>query len=353
MRIPNIFLASRKINQEKVEKNINRISATLHIKGIQTKDLLLIRSDQSLETLYWIIACFLRKQHFSILPHTLPQEEFSQKIEVLCPKAIVHAGSITSKAHSAQGGKNNAMILLPTSGTSGRSKIVALSWENFKHSALAYGKRYTITHKDLWLCALPFHFIGGLSIVARSLLLGMDIAFTPKFTIDAVETFLKSHKITGLSLVPTMLDKLLKADSFSLPSSIPRWILVGGDGITKHVLNQVQQYKKKLPIYGVYGMTETCSQIACTQNLTTQQNPRLQPFPTISLRTDKDGELWVKGNTLALGEYYKGTVKKQTDTNGWLPTEDFATIFNDGSFSIQGRKSNIIISGGISLTQRK
>ena len=100
--------------------------------------------------------------------------------------------------------------IIHTSGTTGKPKAALLTCGNIYHSALASAQKLGARHDDRWLCVLPLYHVGGLSIILRSLIYGTAIEFG-RFDVDETNRVLSDHPITLVSLVPTMLKRLLDA----------------------------------------------------------------------------------------------------------------------------------------------
>jgi O-succinylbenzoic acid--CoA ligase len=133
----------------------------------------------------------------------------------------------------------------------------------------------------------------------------------------------QAHAITLVSLVPTMLARLLEAGLHEPPTL--RWALLGGGPIPPALLERAAE--AGVPVAPTYGMTEACSQIATHG----------WPLPGVELELSDDGELLVRGPTVA---------EAALATDGWLHTGDLAAFDARGRLTITGRKADTIVSGG-------
>ncbi|MBZ0291875.1 MAG: AMP-binding protein, partial [Anaerolineae bacterium] len=104
-----------------------------------------------------------------------------------------------------------AFAIVHTSGTSGQPKGAVLTYGNVFYSALA--SAYQIGHlpDDRWLCVLPLYHVGGLSIIIRAVLYGITVDLRTRFDVDEINRALTFTDTTLVSLVPTMLYRLLEA----------------------------------------------------------------------------------------------------------------------------------------------
>ena len=112
-----------------------------------------------------------------------------------------------------------------TSGSAGPAKTVALTYGNHLWSAVGSAFNIGVMPEDRWLCCVPLSHIAGMSIVMRSVIYGTGLVLHDSFDTDRVASSLEGDGITLVSLVPTMLGRLLAADA---PLERPRAILVGG-----------------------------------------------------------------------------------------------------------------------------
>ena len=141
-----------------------------------------------------------------------------------------------------------------TSGTTGFPKGVLLTFDNYRASALASAERLGVDPHDRWLLTMPLYHIGGMSIVFRSALYGTEIVLHPSFDVDAVHHALTSENITIVSLVPTMLHRLLEKYPAFRPSPSLRVILLGGAGAPVSLIEKALALN--LPLALTYGLTE-------------------------------------------------------------------------------------------------
>ena len=166
-----------------------------------------------------------------------------------------NSSSKVSNNHSPQ--KNDILVNVFTSGTTGTPKIVPLSYFNFQQNIIASNDRLKVEINDNWLITIPLFHLGGLSIIFRTIYNKSALTIIDKFIPDQIPSVIKQYQITQLSLVPSMLKLLI--EYLKEPLSL-RFILVGGAHCPKPLLLEAITYN--LPIITTYGMTESCSQFA-------------------------------------------------------------------------------------------
>jgi O-succinylbenzoic acid--CoA ligase len=211
-----------------------------------------------------------------------------------------------------------------TSGTTAAPKAVVLSYRNWLASALGSAVALGLDPAESWLCPMPLSHVGGLSIPIRSSIYATTAVVHGRFDTEAVLTELMdgSRRLTLVSLVPTMLSRLLDA-GLSDPPAL-RWALLGGGPIPATLLERARA--AGVPVAPTYGMTETCSQIATFG----------WPLPGAEIRTSAD-DVIVRGPMVSAGAL---------SDDGWLHTGDLGLIDDRGRLVITGRKADTIVTGG-------
>ncbi|HEY3495707.1 MAG TPA: class I adenylate-forming enzyme family protein [Polyangiaceae bacterium] len=239
--------------------------------------------------------------------------------------------------------------IVPTSGTTGSPRLAQLS-----HRALLAAAAASAAHlgvqSDRWLVTLPLAHVGGLLIVVRSLVARTAVVlFDPGgpllSNLAALAATVRDAEVTLLSLVPTVLDRLLAHD-FRPPPSL-RAVLVGGAACPRSLLERA--CARRVPVLTTYGLTETAAQVA-TRRYEARWDPPPSselvpagvPLPNVEVRT-VDGVVEVRGPSLFSG--YAGEPGSDP-AGGWFRTQDRGILTPSGELAINGRVSDVIITGG-------
>jgi o-succinylbenzoate---CoA ligase len=214
--------------------------------------------------------------------------------------------------------------VMHTSGTTAEAKPVELSYGNWLANALGSAVALGLDPAERWLCPMPMTHVGGLSIPVRSAVYATTAVLHRGFETETVVRDLMepSRRITLVSLVPTMLARLLDAGLEAPPTL--RWALLGGGPIPPALLARARA--ARVPVAPTYGMTEACSQIATFG----------WPLPGVEIRV-RDGEVLVRGPVVAAAA---------VADDGWLHTGDLGELDSRGRLEITGRRSETIVSGG-------
>jgi O-succinylbenzoic acid--CoA ligase len=207
---------------------------------------------------------------------------------------------------------NGDALVVATSGSTGQPKGVVLTHDAVAASADATNARLGVTNDDHWLACLPLSHVGGLAVVTRALHQGNKLTVMPRFDADLVN----QSPASLVSLVATALQRV-DASRF-------RTILLGG---AKPPAN--------LPSNTVttYGMTETGSGVVYDG----------VPLDGVAVRISTDHEILVRGPML-MRCYRDGS--NPLDSTGWFPSGDLGHWLDDGRLHVDGRRQDLIISGG-------
>jgi O-succinylbenzoic acid--CoA ligase len=220
-----------------------------------------------------------------------------------------------------------------TSGSSGTPRPVGLTYGNFLWSAVGSAFNIGVEPSDRWLCCLPLSHISGLGIVMRSVIYGTTAVLHDGFDVDRAGAALETDGISVVSMVATMLTRLLDAGA---DLSGPRAVLVGGGPVPEEPLEEA--IGKGATVVQTYGLTETCSQVTTLApgDARRKLGSAGRPLLTTHLRIE-DGEILVQGPTVAPG---------RADADGWLHTGDLGHIDEEGFLYVKDRMDDLIVSGG-------
>lgn len=207
-------------------------------------------------------------------------------------------------------------IVVATSGSTGTPKGVVLTHEAVAASAAATTRRIGTRDDDHWLACLPLSHVGGLSVITRALHSGTRLTVHPRFDAAAV----MRSDATLVSLVATALARIDPARF--------RTIVLGGSR---------PPVDRPANTVATYGMTETGSGVVYDG----------RPLDGVEVRIDAEssdvGEIHLRGRML-LRCYRNGEDPK--DADGWLPTGDLGRWLDDGRLHVEGRRGDLIITGG-------
>jgi O-succinylbenzoic acid--CoA ligase len=220
-----------------------------------------------------------------------------------------------------------------TSGTSGSPRPVPLTYGNHLWSAVGSAFNLGVDPGDRWLCCAPVSHVSGLSILLRSAIYGTTAVVHDGFDVDRVAESLERDGITIVSLVTTMLTRLLDAGA---AIERLRAVLVGGGLVPDEVLSEALGLGAT--VVQTYGLTEAASQVTTLSpsEAELKRGSAGRPLLTTHVRI-QDDEILVQGPTVAPGA---------ADQDGWLHTGDRGRIDAEGFLWVEGRRDDMIVTGG-------
>jgi O-succinylbenzoic acid--CoA ligase len=215
-------------------------------------------------------------------------------------------------------------LVVATSGTSGAPRAVILGTAQLLFSASGSAIRLGHDPDDRWLCPLPLHHIGGLSAVLRPMIYGTTAEVHERFDPAMVAAALDRGRITQVSLVPTMLERVLDArPARPFPPRL-RTILVGGAAVSTALMERGAQIGA--PIARSWGLSEAASQVATASPGT---SGAVAPLPFLEILSC-EGRLMIRGPA----------------AGGEVVTDDLGSLDPLGRVTVRGRADALIVRGG-------
>lgn len=221
--------------------------------------------------------------------------------------------------------------LLFTSGTTGDPRPVPLTTAQLFFAAVGGAIHLGHHLDDAWhACLAPWH-VGGLSILLRTAWCQTTLDLAPAFDPAALSAALDAGHVTQLSLVPTMLRRLVEARRGRPFPSTLRWILLGGSAPDEADIAAAEALGAT--VCTTWGMTESAAQVA-TRSPARPREPGVvgTALPFVQVRA--------RGERLVLsGPQIDGP-------EGELVTQDRGEVRASGDVIVHGRADRVVISGG-------
>jgi O-succinylbenzoic acid--CoA ligase len=322
---PAIEAPERTLSYAELVQAVHEGVLALQSRGVGPHDRVAIELEDRVDFLIAVHACLVVGS--AAMPIDLRLSESERQVRRGSAVAVIDEPLGTGQGVSlrSHGVPDDAIAtVMHTSGTTSEPKPVELSYANWLANALGSAVALGLDPAERWLCPMPLTHVGGLSIPLRSTVYATTAVLHTGFDTDAVlnELMDPARRITLVSLVPTMLARLLEA-GLSAPPTL-RWVLLGGGPTAPALLERAAA--AQVPVAPTYGMTEACSQIATFG----------WPLPGVEIVTAK-GEVLVRGATVS---------RQALEADGWLHTGDLGEFDDRGRLRITGRQSETIVSGG-------
>lgn len=251
-------------------------------------------------------------------------------------------------------------LVLHTSGTTARPKLVPLTQANLCASASNIKTSLQLTASDRCLNVMPlFHIHGLIGGLVSSLTAGGSIVCPPGFDRERFWDWLEAFSPTWYSAVPTIHQSILDRipstfDNTKLQSL--RFIRSSSAALPPKVM-QALETQFNIPVIEAYGMTEAAHQMASNPLPPAQRQPGsvgIAAGPEVAIMDELGnllpqetiGEVVIRGNNVISGYENNSEANAKAFTNGWFRTGDRGYLDANGYLYLQGRLKEIINRGG-------
>jgi malonyl-CoA/methylmalonyl-CoA synthetase len=242
-----------------------------------------------------------------------------------------------------------------TSGTTGVSKGAILTHNNFVANALNLVTCWEITARDRFLLSLPLFHVHALGNGLHCwLIAGCRMRLLERFEHQRAAAEFLDFRPTLFFGVPTVYVRLLDQppEVARDMGSTMRLFVSGSAPLPAQVLEEFRD-KYGHTILERYGMTETLMNISNPYHGERRPGTVGFPLPGISVRMLDTGEILLKGPNVFAGYWRRPEATAAAFDNGWFRTGDLAERSEDGYYTLKGRKSDLIISGGFNIYPRE
>lgn len=343
-----------------------KVSELLRARGLKPGDRLLVLGAPSVEYCAVLWGAFHASMIACPVNPAFPRDMLKKIIDLLAPGCVVHDDSAAELAaslglpglrfgeiHDAatvvprQGGELNSGLpatVILTSGSSGLPKAAEHTLGNHVFAARAANTNLPIAHGDVWLLALPFFHVSGLSLLFRCALAGATVALC-RSKASLTDELVRTHA-THVSLVPTQLARLLAGGEGSDVLRRMKGVLLGGAPVEQNLVERA--FEAGIPLVRSYGLTETSAQICATAPGASLRDLYSSGRPLVegTVRVAAAGEIEVKGPAVFAGYFRNGGVWWPGTSDGWFSTGDLGYLDEAGRLFVTGRADAMFISGG-------
>ena len=264
-------------------------------------------------------------------------------------------------------GPDDIGLVLHTSATTSRPKMVHLTHRNLCSSGSHIARTLELTAGDRGLCVMPlFHIHGLVGSLFSSIVAGASVVCSPKFSALNFFEWLDEFKPTWYSAVPTMHQAILAHASRHTPiieNSPLRLIRSSSSALPPQVMRGLEEVFSA-PVIESYGMTEASHQIASNPLPPSVRKPGSvgrAAGPEVAvmneaghlLEPSQTGEIVIRGPNVTAGYGNNPSANAIAFMNGWFRTGDQGYFDSDGYLCITGRLKELINRGGEKIAPRE
>ena len=286
--------------------------------------------------------------------YLIDEDEEEQRFE-----SLQKAGEISLPTLKSE----DTMMIVYTSGTTGKPKGACLTHINFVHTCLHYLYALAIDGPPKSLLVVPVTHIAGFGpVLSVTLAAGGTVVLMREFKAKAVLKTLEEEEITYAVLVPAMI-QLCAMDS-SLPTySLPKWryCIYGGAVMPPSVIQRFSTALPHLRMINAYGATETCAVCTIIPPELTQSAPASVGLPLecddIIIADDAgnelppmiSGELLIRGPNVFKGYWADEEATQKAFHQGYWRSGDLGMRDANGLIYVQDRLKDMINRGGFKV----
>ncbi|GAA2448053.1 fatty acid--CoA ligase [Actinomadura vinacea] len=263
-----------------------------------------------------------------------------------------------------RGEPGNVLMMLYTTGTTGRAKGAMISERNVNEMLREVSARWLMRPGMRFVAVLPLFHVSGTGSIFSTLFAGGEVILPPDASAETIARAIDERKATHSALVPTILNGFVHEPALKKYDLSSLEVLIYGAAPSGGTL--IQDAMALMPRCGFtqgYGLTETCGGVsvaplrrhgeeddrpgtvgrACTK----YEIRIVDPATLEDVPAGADGEVWLRGPQNALGYWNRPEETAAAfKPDGWFRTGDVGVLDEDGYLYLKDRLKDMIISGG-------
>jgi oxalate---CoA ligase len=281
--------------------------------------------------------------------------------------ALLTEGAALPEGRGEPGGPADVALVLHTSGTTSRPKIVPLTHANLTTSARNIGRTLALRPADRCLVVMPlFHIHGLVGALLSSMAAGASIYCPPAFNALRFFHWLDDSAASWYTAVPTMHQTILaraERNREVIARRPLRFIRSSSASLPPQVMQALEE-TFDCPVLESYGMTEAAHQMASNPLPPAARKPGtvgLSAGPEVAIQgpdgeilpPGRAGEIVIRGENVTAGYANNPAANGEAFRKGWFRTGDLGFLDAEGYLTISGRLKEIINRGGEKITPRE
>ena len=381
---PALEFAGETFTFGQIDQRSNRMAHFLMSKGLQNGDRICIYLENCVEMIDLYIACAKLGVIFVPINILYKEREVTHILSDAEPKLlfadvpvpggfeaiqlehlIIEVSRQSDESIKVRTTGDSPAAIVYTSGTTGMSKGAILTHNNFISNGQNLVTCWQITENDKFLLALPLFHVHSLANGIHSWLMsGCFMKLLVRFEHQKAADEFLTFQPTLFYGVPTIYIRLLDQPN-EITQQIgknARLFVCGSAPLPAQVMEDFEE-KYGHVILERYGMTETLMNISNPYTGERRAGTVGFPLPGISVKIllpngqlasiEEEGEVCVKGPNVFFGYWKREQATAEAFVEGYFKTGDMGILSEDGYFTLKGRKSDLIISGGFNIYPRE
>jgi malonyl-CoA/methylmalonyl-CoA synthetase len=357
-----------------IDARSNRLAQLLARRGLKAGDRLAVHLANCVEMIDLYLACIKLGVIFVPINILYRDREISHIVRDAEPAAIVSDATfdssgvplwlstdLTQEAASLPADRPDVALdgdapagIIYTSGTTGASKGAVLTHNNFAANAINLLACWQIAAADRFLLALPLFHVHGLGNGLHCWLAsGCRMCLLKRFEQPRAAAAFLDFRPTLFFGVPTIYVRLLDLAP-SAAREIGAFMRLFVSGSAPLPAQVLEEFRARFghTILERYGMSETLMNIGNPYVGERRPGSIGLPLPGVSVRL-VDSEIYLRGPNVFSGYWRREDATRAAFVDGWFRSGDLAVRSPDGYYTLCGRKSDLIISGGFNIYPRE
>jgi O-succinylbenzoic acid--CoA ligase len=282
-----------------------------------------------------VLEAWDRGDAVAVVDPQTPPAALTAALAQLRPTHVLDETGLSARPAGVPPGEDVRAVVL-TSGTTGAPKAAELTGAGLAAAGAGCNAALAVARDDRWLLCLPLDHVAGLAILARARAGGQDVVVHPGFDPDAVTRAPREAATTLVSLVPTMLHRLLAAGA---PLHAYRRVVVGGAPLPPPL--RARAVDAGAAVVDAYGLSETTGGFLFDG----------WPIPGAAVDLGPDAEIRVRGPMVMRGyRFDPDATRAVLDPDRWLRTGDVGRHDATGALHVVDRRRDLVITGGVNVS---
>lgn len=365
------------VTYRQIDDRSASLATVLRERSVSPGDRVVAQVDKSIDAVALYLACLRVGAIYVPLNTSYTATEVDYFIEDAAPTLTVtnaNFDEVLADADSAEPWHqvetrlaDDIAVMIYTSGTTGRSKGAMLTHANLASNALTLHAIWRFTPGDVLLHVLPIYHVHGLFVALHTAILNAStVLFCERFDVEASQALM--GEATVMMGVPTHYIRLLADPNFTEQTVSNIRLFTSGSAPMTEAVHAEFTERTGHTILERYGMSE-CGMITSNP----YEGDRVAgtvgfPLPGVALRVKGDDSICAPGEVGVVqtrgphvfAGYWRQPEKTEAalDTsddpdNPWFITGDVGSVDDQGRLTLEGRKGDMIISGGLNVYPRE
>ena len=235
------------------------------------------------------------------------------------------------------------------------TKGVLLTHGSQTANTINYSAAYKMLSNDIEIAPTPLFHSSTLGRVFTYVYNGATFLLSKKFDAEKTLEIIEREKVTSITQSPTMYHMMSEVfEKSDYDTKSVKRAVTGASAMRPETKIELKKLFPCASFYDLYGATEASPGISvlCPSEFTKKAGSVGKPMDSVEIKidsTDGVGEILCRGKNIMKGYYKDPKATEEALKHGWLHTGDMGRIDGDGFLFIEGRKKEVIITGGINV----